>query len=384
MKRQLYALSVFFLSWPTLFGQHCLSGRYGHSPVFAESEILVSPNITYATKTHWFTGQTVTLQLDVYRPDPSIDTETQRPVVILTHGGSFMAGNRQQMAYDCMEYARRGYVAVTVTYRLGWGCPNDVGILLCGVCGPLQNNIRTALYAAVQDNMDAIKFMQSNASTYGVDMDWVFVGGDSAGAFTAIHTAVWSQDEANSFAPGGLAACGQLLSGTNNYPFTGTIRGIINNCGAIASTSNFGPGVPLPVVSFHDDGDCVVPYGNGTVLSCLGCTAFPVMQGSQSIYNYLNQQEVCTELNTTLISINHCSFPKPTLTKRAACFMKRTMCDVCTTSSNIDAFAFSPCDVLGQSTDPQVPECPQDLNGNGLVDYGDVLLLLASFGSLCP
>jgi len=364
--------------------QHCLSGRYGHSEVFAENQITVTPNVTYATKTHWFTGQTVNLQMDIYRPDPIADTETERPVVFLFHGGSLMAGNRQQMAYDCMQYARRGYVAVTITYRLGWGCPNDVGIFLCNVCGPLQNNIRTALYAAVQDAWDAIKFLQSNALAYGVDMDWSFVGGDSAGAFTAIHTAVWDQSEANAFAPGGFEACGPLLTGSNIYPFTGQIRGIINNCGAIASTAHFGPNEPLPVVSFHDDGDCVVPYSTGHALSCLNCTSFPVMQGSQAIFNYLNTQEVCTELNSTLLSVNHCSFPKPTLTKRAACFMKRVMCDVCTTASNVDNSAYSPCDALGHTPCPNPSGCQEDLNDNGLVDYADVLLLLSAYGVVCP
>ena len=67
------------------------------------------------------------LELDVY--EPTGDTETERPLVIVLHTGTFAPiiynGNPTGMRADyattemCASYARRGYVVANVEYRLG-------------------------------------------------------------------------------------------------------------------------------------------------------------------------------------------------------------------------------------------------------------------------
>jgi pimeloyl-ACP methyl ester carboxylesterase len=375
---------ILLISALSLFGQHCLQGRYGHSTIFDEDQISIQTGVVYAEKIHWLTGQSVSLAMDIYAPETAFDELTSRPVVLLFHGGSFMAGNRQAMHFDCMQYARRGYVAVTVSYRLGWNCPSDAGVFFCGVCGPQQSNLRKAVYASVQDALDALNFLAASANDFGIDVQNTFIGGESAGAMVAIHAAVWSQEEADSFSADAAGIVGPLLGGSLPGAYPGQIRGIINNCGAVVNVNHLAPEL-LPVVSFHDEGDCVVPYGAGYALGCLNCTSFPIVQGSQSIYNYMNTQQVCTELNTMLLSLGHCQWPKANLVRRASCFMKRTMCGVCTTSANIDNAAFSPCDALGiENNQGPCSECPTDLNHDGIVNFADLVVMLASFGSICP
>ena len=59
------------------------------------------------------------LMLDVFMP--SNDTATKRPVLIFFHGGGFQNGNRKLGIGQtiCKQFASRGYVTVSVSYRLG-------------------------------------------------------------------------------------------------------------------------------------------------------------------------------------------------------------------------------------------------------------------------
>jgi len=58
------------------------------------------------------------LYMDVYQPVG--DTASLRPLIILAHGGSFMHGTRhsERIPVICRELAMRGYVAVSIDYRL--------------------------------------------------------------------------------------------------------------------------------------------------------------------------------------------------------------------------------------------------------------------------
>ncbi|HWB62587.1 MAG TPA: hypothetical protein VG603_03680, partial [Chitinophagales bacterium] len=58
------------------------------------------------------------LLMDVYQPTG--DTAVLRPLIIFAHGGSFMHGDRHvdRMHEICSLLAKRGYVAVSIDYRL--------------------------------------------------------------------------------------------------------------------------------------------------------------------------------------------------------------------------------------------------------------------------
>jgi predicted esterase len=378
---RLFILGCFFIVCSlSSFAQHCIADRYGEQVIFSAEEIEVVSNIPFAEVENTFTGVAQTLNLDVWMPSQDVDPLTNRPVIFLIHGGSFLAGNRAEMNGLCLGFAQRGYVAVTLSYRLGWGCDPNAGIFLCATCGPLQGQLRTAVYNAIQDAHAAVRFIVSDAASYGIDPNAVFIGGTSAGAITALGTAYLDQAEANTFAPAAESLSGSLFTSGNEIIFTPTFRGVINNCGALPSVDVMNE--ELPVISFHDDGDCVVPYGSGRVLNCLGCASFPLVVGSQVIHNTLAAQGVCTELNTQQLSLLHCSWPSGNIVNRASCFLKRTLCDVCTSSTNNANNLSSPCMNLG-TDQGSVESCTGDLNGDQLINIADLIVMLSVFGTSC-
>lgn len=302
----------------------CNSKRFVDS-VFTSSQIKKDSNIVYA-KAKNEAGQLQDLQLDVYYPQLSADTMSKRPLVILIHGGAFMAGNRNDMAFQCREYAKRGYVAATLTYRLGWGCTASDGLGVCLFCQGLANKMYNSIYRATQDARAATRYLVSNAATFKVDTSKIFIGGESAGSITALATAFWTQAEADRFcsinvrnAEGGLDTVG------NSLKVKYTFKGIINNCGAIDRDSSIFD-ENIPITSFHDDLDCTVPYGIGRVISCCS-QSFPYASGSSIIHDKLkNRPNRYSELHWVQNSLNHCSYPPIQVVKKASCFMQRVMC----------------------------------------------------------
>lgn len=384
-------------------GQQCIDGRYGEVALFDSSQIVIQQNIQFGIATNYFTNQPVNLLMDVYYPHPEVDALSQRPFVLMIHGGGFAGGNKNEVAYECMEFARRGFVAATITYRLGWNCDN----VLCINCS--GNNLKRAIYSAVQDARAALRFAVSQSDNWGIDTNWIFAGGESAGSITALLCATWSQEEADSWVPEGLSTqLGGLDASGNELTNTYDIKGVINHCGAVVNTSHLNDNPDVPIISFHDSNDCTVPYGYGNVLACL-CSGYLGVFGSQAIHNYSISNGHCSELNTVpQILPNHCSYPVPNLVKLASCFMKRIMCGFCMSSHTTDTNAQAICSnvyatncngVLGciypnaSNYNPNATQddgscifpstCPEDLNLDGVVGVQDLLQLIGAYGNTC-
>lgn len=387
--------------------QHCIGSRYGETAMFDSSQIVIQTGIDFANVEHYFTGQNQDLALDVYYPDLTIDPMQQRPVILLIHGGAFAAGNRSNMAYECMEYARRGFVAVTASYRLGWDCDLNNLFVACG-CPP--QNIRQAMYMAVQDTRAALRFI-STQQQWGIDNNWIFVGGESAGSITALASATWNQEEAETFVtPAFTAIVGELDSSGNQLPNDYSIRACIDHCGAVVNLNHLADNADLPIISFHDSQDCVVPFAAGNVINCPCGGSYFTAYGSQSIFNYQNNLGRCVELNIApQVLPNHCTYPKLNLVKASSCFLKRVMCGFCVNFQNSDINAASYCSSLAIETpfiiegctysnasnfNPQAETddgsclfnetCPADLDLDGIVGVSDVILILSEYGNVCP
>ena len=86
------------------------------------------------------------------------------PAIVCIHGGGFRAGKRESYDKLCLTLASRGYVAITVTYRLA---PMD----------PFP--------AAVLDCKAAVRWLRANAAKYHVDPARLGVTGGSAGGHLA-------------------------------------------------------------------------------------------------------------------------------------------------------------------------------------------------------
>lgn len=120
------------------------------------------------------------LAADIFQPVG--DTCTKRPLVIFMWGGGFQSGQRQDETGDCQNFARRGFVCATTDYRKG----NVGSYNIPNFCGPT--------FMSGQDTRAAIRFFKKNATQYGIDSNFIFVGGCSSGAYAAMHTAYWDKD----------------------------------------------------------------------------------------------------------------------------------------------------------------------------------------------
>ncbi len=101
------------------------------------------------------------LQLDIAQPK---EGNGPFPTVVCIHGGGFRAGTREGYDKLCLTLAQRGYVAVTVTYRLAPAYPFP---------------------AAVLDCKSAVRWLRANAAKYHVDPTRIGVTGGSAGGHLA-------------------------------------------------------------------------------------------------------------------------------------------------------------------------------------------------------
>jgi acetyl esterase/lipase len=206
--------------------------------VVAQETVTVESNLVYGAAVD-YTGSNVSLTLDAYYVSgPS----TNRPVVILTHGGGLGAGDKgytvaQGNFYPDMgtAFATNGFVAFSINYRL-WpgcpgGCPDEIGM-------------------AVADVMTALSWIRAHGTDFGVDTTKVLIAGDSAGGGLAINTAYQSTN-ANSFLGcialwGGVPPYGSDVHPVNLWPIT-------------AQTP--------PTCLIHGTADTVVPYATSVNLS---------------------------------------------------------------------------------------------------------------------
>jgi acetyl esterase/lipase len=101
------------------------------------------------------------LQLNLARPK---EGNGRLPAILCIHGGGFRAGKRESYDGLCIKLAERGYVAVTITYRLAPKHPFP---------------------AAVHDTKAAVRWLRANAEKYRIDPARIGVTGGSAGGHLA-------------------------------------------------------------------------------------------------------------------------------------------------------------------------------------------------------
>lgn len=218
------------------------------------TDISVTTDIKYGEGTS-INGLERELYLDVY--EPIGDDAESRPVIFWAFGGSFITGNKADVDFLCEAYARKGYVAVAIDYRLYDGAllPLPTGV-----------QMQEVVVKAVADMKGAIRYMRNdadNANLFRIDPNMVIVGGISAGAIVASHAAVL--DESDPFDASLRAiidAQGGLEGNTNDLEYSSSVNAFVNFSGGLASASFIDQGDPR-FYSVHDDNDQTVPYGSG-------------------------------------------------------------------------------------------------------------------------
>ena len=113
--------------------------------------------------------------INLYVPD----TDEPAPLIVLVHGGGFVANDceshQTQLFY---QYFRdHGYACATVNYRLAQ---------------------EAAFPAAVEDVKCAVRYLRANADQYGYSADRIAIWGESAGGYLAVMAGVTSDEEFNS------------------------------------------------------------------------------------------------------------------------------------------------------------------------------------------
>jgi acetyl esterase/lipase len=200
-------------------------------PLFEFKEV---ENITYGTAKSGDT--TMPLLLDVYQPVATAQLPKKLPAMILAFGGGWRKGSKEvKYIRDlCAYYAARGYVAVSMQYRIAKDNPQaEPGP------APLADTVDQArlINAACQDTCNAIRWVKTNAGKYQIDPNRIAIGGVSAGAFNSLHAGL----------------CAEEITGKD-----AKVAAVISLMGAV-TPNHIDPNDP-PVFIAHGTSDKVAPY----------------------------------------------------------------------------------------------------------------------------
>lgn len=120
-----------------------------------------------------YEGNAEKLLLDIY--SPAGDQEENRPAILWIHGGGFRVGNDKSQKYIvrmAMEFARRGYVCLSINYRVRHNPKDDK---------------TGTMTQALEDVMTGLNWLKDNSKKLKVDRDQIIVGGGSAGGMIAVN-----------------------------------------------------------------------------------------------------------------------------------------------------------------------------------------------------
>jgi len=209
--------------------QSCFAKKNGQDPIVVKDiDIEYSQGLDN-------TDKMVPLLLDVYQQPKS--GSVNRPVVMLVHGGGWVAGDKGYTSSQgnfypdiAMAFANRGFVAFSINYRL---------------------NMSDYLGAAVDDVFHALKWIKGHQETYGIDTSKVLIAGDSAGGAIVVN-ASYRNPGSHSF-----AGCIDMWGGLPPYKSNNSVP--VNNCPISTSTP--------PTCIIHGTEDRLVLYSVSQNLS---------------------------------------------------------------------------------------------------------------------
>jgi acetyl esterase/lipase len=144
------------------------------------------------------------LQLDLAQPEGP----GPFPAILCIHGGGFRAGKRESYDALCLTLAQKGYVAVTITYRLAPAFPFP---------------------AAVLDSKAAARWLRANAAKYHIDPTRIGVTGGSAGGHLAQFL--------------GVTAGVKEFEGEGNLEQSSAVNCVVNFYGPSDLTQSYGKSV---------------------------------------------------------------------------------------------------------------------------------------------
>lgn len=134
-----------------------------------QHSIKVTENIAYRTDV----GPNTVLDM----AQPLFGPQTDRPAILIIHGGGWSAGSKNDMVYRTLmiDYAMKGYVVCNMNYRL----------------------IQEALPpACIEDVRCAVRWMKANDKAIGIDSNRIGTYGHSAGGHLSLMLGVSADSQA--------------------------------------------------------------------------------------------------------------------------------------------------------------------------------------------
>jgi acetyl esterase/lipase len=174
-------------------------------PLLAQKSPAVPDNVLFEANLEYANTDRQHLQLDMARPKTGAGPF---PTVVCIHGGGFRAGSRTGYDGLCIRLAARGYVAVTISYRLA---------------------PKFQFPAAVHDCKAAVRWLRANARKYAIDPKRIGVTGGSAGGHLAQFLGV----------TGGV----REFEGRGNLDQTSRVACVVNFFGPSDFTRSYGKSV---------------------------------------------------------------------------------------------------------------------------------------------
>ncbi len=197
--------------------------------------------------------RSVDILLDLFEPDVDLSDSTL-PAVVLIHGGGFTAGSRNhgQLQRFGEEFARQGYLAVSIDYRL---IPQDPvlttefqDVLDAMMLPPAWEPLVRGQLAPLEDTLQSIDWINKMATANNFKITGFALLGASAGAITSINYA-YALDDLGMVVPEVGAVVGLWGS-----------MSLANDPGATAITVD-----EAPIIMVHGTADTVVNYATGSL-----------------------------------------------------------------------------------------------------------------------
>ncbi len=233
---------------------------------------------------------------------------------MLFHGGGFGGGDKNSLLIYMQEFAKRGYVVVSSNYRLGW---DTGGTVEPSECLGDEETLSKAIYRSVQDAAAVMRYITFYADVYGIDTAAIFIGGESAGAFTALTLLYSSQDEMDLLHPAFSSELGLLNNEGNDIEIEYSLKGVISLWGAVFSINHIDES-HVPAILFVGNNDPVVPPENGNIF---GCANYEFVSGNVDIANYLLSNATCINLHEN--SGGHVAYFADYTIPNITCFIKK-------------------------------------------------------------
>jgi len=262
------------------------------------TDVNVAPGLTYGQGIYTFPSNVEDfvlsgfpieggLKMDVYQPEG--DTETARAVVIVLHTGNFLpryfnrstTGSRQDKSVVtlCNKLAKRGFVAVAISYRLGWDPQADLE-------ETRKVTLLNAVYRALHDVKTSVRYLKKSvaeeANPYGIDPNKITLFGYGTGGYLASNYGALdrvSELEIEKFATssgdlivdvsnmGNIDGSGgnPALNIINHAGYCNEVMACVNAGGALGDSTWMEAG-EVPVISFHCPSDPFAPFVFGMVI----------------------------------------------------------------------------------------------------------------------